>query len=697
MSLLVAFLVLVNSGALVDSTNMRFVGNWPFGPMNAMVIDMDDSLIFMASGGGIRIFQVSSLTDTPQMVSEIHCRYRVESMLYRNSYLYVGLAEDGMRVYSLADVHNPVLVASPSDGYGIYDMKFYGRYIMAIEFMRMGTYNLQHMITIDISDPSNPNFYTPMRLANIGHIYIKNTYAIVTMMDSGIVVFDLTRPLRPVRYSTFNSGRMITNLLIHGNYAYASSGSNYISILDISNLRSIFETGYFSYSGFQSTHSLAYKNDTLYIADSWGKIWILDVSNVHSPTLLDSICLPILPNEIMFQDSLTFVEDRYSGIYLMNISNHQAVTTLWRLNAYFYSGRIRVFNHMAFIAYVRSGFDIVDVSDPQNPTLIYEGRIDSGEVYDVNVEGNYMFVTGKSLGIEVYDISTPSNPVFITRINTDTTIYSMELKDTLLYAMDFDGYIEIFDISDITNPVFVNSVYEGHIERMITTDSAGFLLKSNMIMAVDLDNPELSEIDRHYIVTGGAEDMALKEDFVYVVTTGGAMEIYHYFNNRLYDPIIHYDTLGENKHIVIDGDTLFLGNDDGILAFDIRDFRNISRIGSYTGFSVVNLDASNGYVYASLGDIGLNIFQLTNAIDISETPIFSHNKIRVKVTGNSVNFSAGKNTEGTITLYDALGRKILNRNFTSSFNVTIPRDGIYFWIYQSNAGKRYRGKILIVK
>ncbi len=38
-----------------DSSNVRFVGNWPFGPSYAVEVDSTRELVFCGSGGGVYI------------------------------------------------------------------------------------------------------------------------------------------------------------------------------------------------------------------------------------------------------------------------------------------------------------------------------------------------------------------------------------------------------------------------------------------------------------------------------------------------------------------------------------------------------------------------------------------------------------------------------------------------------------------
>ena len=44
-----------------DSLNVRFVGNWPFGKSYAVCVDSVRNLVFVGSGGGIYVLDVSQV------------------------------------------------------------------------------------------------------------------------------------------------------------------------------------------------------------------------------------------------------------------------------------------------------------------------------------------------------------------------------------------------------------------------------------------------------------------------------------------------------------------------------------------------------------------------------------------------------------------------------------------------------------
>ncbi|MEO0270009.1 MAG: hypothetical protein ABIM85_06445 [candidate division WOR-3 bacterium] len=89
-----------------DSLNVRFIGNWPFGPSYAVSFDPSRNLVFLGSGGGVYILNVSNPSN-PQKVSEkIHTRGFVQRLFYEpiNKRLYIAAGQVDLR-YGMLQMH----------------------------------------------------------------------------------------------------------------------------------------------------------------------------------------------------------------------------------------------------------------------------------------------------------------------------------------------------------------------------------------------------------------------------------------------------------------------------------------------------------------------------------------------------------------------------------------------------------------
>ncbi|MFM6025782.1 MAG: LVIVD repeat-containing protein, partial [Dolichospermum sp.] len=126
---------------------------------------------------------------------------------------------------------------------------------------------------------------------------------------------------------------------------------------------------------------------------------------------------------------------------------------------------IQVLGNYAYVSAGNRGLKIIDISNPASPSLRGEYSYHhSGEAYDVQVVGNYAYVAFGLYGLEIIDISNPSSPILAgsykpsTRYSGQTvtnTVTSVEVVNNYAYltvraARDLGG-LWILDISQFTN------------------------------------------------------------------------------------------------------------------------------------------------------------------------------------------------------------------------------------------------------
>ena len=136
-------------GVKFDSLNVRFVGNWPFGPSYAVAYDSARSLVFCGSGGGVYILDVQD--PSPVKISDIRTRGIVRGLFYDSflERLYIADAHAGLRVIDISNPSNPVEVGYyDTPGYA-WDVAVSGSYAYIAD-------GISGLRVIDISNPSNP-------------------------------------------------------------------------------------------------------------------------------------------------------------------------------------------------------------------------------------------------------------------------------------------------------------------------------------------------------------------------------------------------------------------------------------------------------------------------------------------------------------------------------------------------------------
>ncbi|MEO0290306.1 MAG: hypothetical protein ABIN15_03605 [candidate division WOR-3 bacterium] len=169
-----------------DSLNVRFIGNWPFGHSYAVSFDPSRNLVFLGSGGGVYILNVSNPSN-PQKVSEkIHTRGIVYGLFYEsvNKRLYIAAGQGGLEIWDVTDASNPIKLGhyfTPGLAYGVYVS---GNYAYVAD-------DSAGLRIINISNPSSPYeagyYVTPGEAMGV---YVSGNYAYVADVDAGLQIYE---------------------------------------------------------------------------------------------------------------------------------------------------------------------------------------------------------------------------------------------------------------------------------------------------------------------------------------------------------------------------------------------------------------------------------------------------------------------------------------------------------------------------
>ena len=108
-----------------DSLNVSFLGNWPFGPSYAVSYDLTRNLVFLGSGGGVYILDVSDPQNPTKVSEEIHTRGIVYGLFYIPSTQTLLIADGpgGLDVWDVSSVQSPYQLSwypTPGNAFDIF-------------------------------------------------------------------------------------------------------------------------------------------------------------------------------------------------------------------------------------------------------------------------------------------------------------------------------------------------------------------------------------------------------------------------------------------------------------------------------------------------------------------------------------------------------------------------------------------------
>lgn len=295
------------------------------------------------------------------------------------------------------------------------------------------------------------------------------TAILVTCRQNGMYIIDITDPENMSVISHYDTLEAATGIDVNGDYAFVCSrffGVEFVDISDLENPRYINKVQ--SSSEYQDCFS---DGQYLYVGAYANKrVDIFDISDLGFPEMVSQIELDGAGQGCFVKDDILYAATS------LNSNNDSS-------------------SRLSYGTGTGNGLELYDVSDPAAPVLLSvtktNGRSNDNrfDVWDVQVSGNYAFVTDIYNGVYVYDVSDPYDPVCLREINL-----SINKKSENFEEANFDKYVYPWDAaaSGRGNASHV-AVEDGKI--YISMANAGvFGVKDKHASAVDRDRSYEYEI-----------------------------------------------------------------------------------------------------------------------------------------------------------------------------------------------------------
>lgn len=633
LAILLLLMAIPSSGQPGD---LSWKGAWQYGTSGAVAVDTVRSYGYLASGGAILTLDISDPNNPVQIDSSIRTSGQVLDIHvdYNDQNLLLACDEAGLQIWDVDNATAPSMISSIEILYGGVETPV--RHVDQYMDFAVTENEWGYVHTVDISDPANP-----FQVAFNG--VMGNPAHDISVSSDGYIHATGQQYFVLLEILPDGSLNLAANYYYVAGSVYGTAEASYLSLNN--QLFIISRTGGGTGYAPATFHDIVVKNDTAYmIGDS--TFMIYDVSDPSNPS---------------------FVSD-------VTVSD--------------YSTQLDVMGHYAYISCGHEGMKTVDFSDPLNPAEIsdFEG---TGVTWANRVDGNYSYLANSSSGVSVIDISDPSGdgPVKISGIPSDAETRDLDIEGGVLYFADWTGGVRVYDVADPANPAQLGSILNINAWRVDANGDELFVIHSNpnnpdelqiydvsspgspsMISQMDLPdlNWEVVWYDDHlYIpasdsglviidVTNPANpgriatvdlpdvsDVDILNDTAYVASTdwdGGLVTID--INDPANPQILNiYNPSGwyHPSHVAVSGDYAYTSENFGQLKmFDVSDPVNPQEIDEYTtSGSVVQMTATNNYLYVSDGPDGLQI--MYNNLG-SVTASFTADQQDICV-GSTVNFT----------------------------------------------------------
>ncbi|MCI7812784.1 MAG: hypothetical protein MR543_03780 [Robinsoniella sp.] len=294
-------------------------------------------------------------------------------------------------------------------------------------------------------------------------VFAKEKKAIVvTARQNGMYIIDCSDPFNLSVASHYDTIELASGLAVSGDYAFLCdrlSGIHIVDISDISHPVHVNQVGDGT-EYFDCCVDGAYLYVGVYIGS---KVDVYDIEDLSNPKLVTEINLDGYGQGVCVKEGLLYVA---TGLQSSN-----DISNLWSYGK-------GTGNGMEI-------YDVSEIADPRRLSVVKtDGRysLNTMDVWDVAVSGNYAYLSSMYNGMYMYDISDPTSPVCIRVYNIVADI------DACL-----DETAEVY-------PFDVNSEGRGCVNHTIVEDGMVYLVSWNEgIYSLEVpearkEEPEVSDI-----------------------------------------------------------------------------------------------------------------------------------------------------------------------------------------------------------
>lgn len=385
---------------------------------------------------------------------------------------------------------------------------------------------------VDISDPTEPILVSLVYHNGGGQgVFISSSTAYLADGTAGLVIIDVSDPSQPVTMGTYDTPGYARDVFVDGSVAYVADGDSGLHIIDVSNPVAptkiyqqdvehqsmavavqdhivyiaanffgglqIFNVSVPSvplYMGFYDTPAYAYdvvvQGNLAYVADDWGGLLIIDVSNPALPVLVGDNSINV--DGLFVQDTLIYTVELRTGLHVFNAANPANPVEIGSRSGLGYGPTAVVVDETtAYVAAGGNGLHMIDVADPTAPSLpdTYGGSVGASRV---SVTGNLACATHGWGDFHVANISDPTDPVHLgTYDDTGSSAMDVCASGNLAYVVFGAGGLKIFDLSIPSSPAVVGSFMpEAYMSGVYVQGDYAYVAAGETFYVVDVSNAE---------------------------------------------------------------------------------------------------------------------------------------------------------------------------------------------------------------
>jgi hypothetical protein len=705
------------SGSMYGQQGVQYIGTALWSEIRDIATDGQYAYCAMAAG-----LQIVDCSRPPELevASRLFFDDGAQSIAFDGSYVYLGLATNGIAVIDVFDVQRPEVVAQIPTSSWIDGLDYADANLCASHNVP-GEYRAS-LMAIDVREPENPSVLSeissPELIGNTrSRVKMQGSHAYVATVDLWIV--DLSSPSEPVPVAVVETPFIATDVDADETHVFVADDSDNspaiasaLVVVDVSNpIVPAIDTTYIYYG---SARMLRLQGDRVYLAAEDIGLAVFDVSDPGNPapiwchkTDLNAVAVAADgPHVLLGQkfksrhgyewegnricdSSATNESTLDSGAVLLFDMNGSSGPELeGSLTNPEYCIGVAMQDDFAYVAGLFGRMTILGVSSPEEPIAVSSVSLPPNPLaYELRVRahGDSVFVAQGEAGLAVIDVSDKSNPRLAAVYNSSGWAADIAFDgEYAYYAAGYAG-LQIFDMSRPYSPVIVATVPtpDWAIVVQVQGDYAYVGARFAGLQIINIANPLQPRVIAHFPDSGAflAHSLAVGDGFAAIGSGGRSFQLVDISDPYRPLDLGRVSTSGSVWNLAAEDRRLFSMNaEGGWEQFEISDHDSVSMISDFrTPGLALGVSISENLLCVA-DQTSVILYTLGNKTTPPPIPTHAHlypNYPNPFNTSTVIEYDISEACRVKLSIYNVLGQEVttLVDSYREPSHYTIPWDG----------------------
>ena len=372
-----------------------------------------------------------------------------------------------------------------------------------------------------------------------------------------------------------------------------------------------------AFHGYGATNRLAVIGDQVALASGVGGLQMVDCSDPEDPRAagyFDDNKYPMVDVAIRgeFIYGLYSAEDQPSkcGVFtaLLDEENPRAIGRADRNDA---RATQLILTDLCGIV-LGTDVALIDLSDAFEPAFI--GRIPTSATDAAWIDSHLYLV--QAGGIAIYHLEDPANaPMERSAFFDHAGIRKIAVQDTLLYLIDQEGF-KVYSIAQPYSPTLLGAFNENNLSQLLLTDEFLIITGSDGLVVMSVENPNEPSVIYHDEHGFSFRDLVMNGSTLYALIDYSTLVAYNMADPANPVRTIYYHFGNQTlaiKMIESCGNYVYVCDGGYLSVWDMTNPFDFCETGGYVApANIIDLEATNDYLFTAVGARGIRILSLEN-------------------------------------------------------------------------------------